>query len=534
MVKLACERAKRDLAASADPDYPFEFDAAKAERVCRFVKAFPHTKGKWAAKREPFVLQLFQSFIICQLFGWVRKKDGLRRFRKALVMLPRKSGKSDLAARIGLYMFAADGEFGAEVYSGATTEKQAWEVFRPALLMSKATPAFLERFGVQTFKQSIAIPETGARFEPLIGKPGDGSSPSCAIVDEYHEHPSDDLTETMRTGMGAREQPLLLQISTAGSNTSGPCFMAQQEAERMLRGLVQDDELFALLYGIDSTDDWTDPETLKKANPNYDVSVSGEFLLSQHRDAMQNARLQSAYQTKHLNRWVGARSAFFDLPKWLACKRDIKLDDFKGKRCFLGLDLASTVDVNALAMLFQDGERFSLFAKYYMPEATVELGHNQHFQAWAREGWLTVTDGEMVDMMRIKDDIVDLASRFAIAELAYDPFQATMLVTELMKEGVPCVEMRPTVLNFSAPMKQLDGLIRSGRLEHPGDPVMTWMVGNVTALMDAKDNVYPRKERPENKIDGVIAALAALARQMANADAGLSVYELLAAQRRVA
>jgi phage terminase large subunit-like protein len=250
-VRLACERSRRDREASAAADYPYAFDPAKAERVCRFLELFPHTKGRWAAQREPFALQPWQAFMVTEVFGWVRKRGGARRFRKALLLVPRKNGKSDLAARVGLYMMAADGDHGAEVYSGATTEKQAWEVFRPALLMAKATPRFLEHYGVQTFKQSMSVASTASRFEPLIGKPGDGASPSCAIVDEYHEHDADDLAQTMLTGMGSREQPLMLYITTAGSNTSGPCYALQLEAQRMLDGVTPDEELFALVHGID-------------------------------------------------------------------------------------------------------------------------------------------------------------------------------------------------------------------------------------------------------------------------------------------
>ena len=333
----------------------------------------------------------------------------------------------------------------------------------------------------------------------------------------------------MLTGMGSREQPLMLFITTAGSNISGPCYSLQLEAQRMLEGVTPDDELFALIYGIDQDDDWTDPEMLRKANPNYAISVGAEFLLARHRDAMANAREQGVYQTKHLNRWVGARCAFFDLPKWIACRREIELDDYAGHPVRLGVDLASTVDVNAVSILIRDGERYTSFSRFYLPEATVERGHNQHYQTWAREGRLIVTPGEIVDMERIRDDILDLATRFQIAEVGYDPFQATMLVVELMKAGIPCVEIRPTVLNFSAPMKHLDGLIRAGRLEHDGCPVMTWMIGNTVAMADAKDNVYPRKEQGESKIDGTVALLMALARDMAAPPpAQVSMYETLA------
>lgn len=525
-VVRACERHRRDLKASADPAYPYWFDATKADRVCRFLEALPHTKGRWAAKQEPFVLQPWQAFFVCSIFGWVRKLDGLRRFRRALLFVPRKCGKSDLAARIGLYMLAADGEHGAEVFSGATTRDQAHEVFRPALLMTRATAAFRERFGVEPYRASIAVPGTGGRFEPVIGKPGDGSSPSCAIVDEYHEHDTDELAATMFTGMGAREQPLLLFTSTAGTNTAGPCFQLVAEAERVLDDLVQDEQFFALVYGLDADDDWTDPALLRKANPNYNVSVSEDHLLAAHRDAMQNARQQGSYQIKHLNRWVGARSAYFDLPKWMACRREIALDDFTGKRVILGLDLASTIDIAALTMLFRDNERYTTFSKFYLPEAAVEKVGAQHYQAWRREGRITVTDGEMIDFSFIREDLADLAQQFVIDMVAYDPHQATMLVTELVKDGLRCTEVRPTVLNFSQPMKQLDGLMRAGRIEHDGCPVMTWMVGNVVAFTDAKDNVYPRKQRDENKIDGVVALLMALAYDMAaTPPPETSVYE---------
>lgn len=530
LVRLACQRHRDDDAASADPSYPYEFEPAAAERVCKFAEIFPHTKGRWAARNEKFSLAPWQAFAICMIFGWKRRVDRLRRFRKAMILVSRKNGKSDLSARIGLYMFAGDGEAGAEVYSGATSEKQAWEVFRPALMMSKAVPAFLEHYGVQPLKQSIAIPGTASRMEPLIGKPGDGASPSCAIVDEYHEHDTDDLVQTMITGMGAREQPLLLIISTAGVNTAGPCYAMVKEAERVLDGLVDDPELFALLYGLDDQDAWTDPSMLRKANPNYGVSVSEDYLLSRHRDAMQNARMQGIYQVKHLNRWVGARTAYFELPKWLACRREVTLDQFHGQQCWAGLDLATKTDINALVLLFEpEPGRFVVFGRFYLPEATVDRHDNQHYQAWAREGRLIVTDGEIVDMERIRDDVLDLGRRFRI-DLGYDPYQATMMANSLASGGMICTEVGQTVLNFSQPMKDIDGLIRTGSMEHDGCPVMTWMIGNVTAKVDAKENVYPRKERPENKIDGPVALIIAKARHGAQEATRrpVSVYERLA------
>lgn len=213
---------------------------------------------------------------------------------------------------MALYGFTCDGEFGAEVYSGATTEKQAQEVFRPARLMCKRTPMLMEAFGIEANASNLNRPEDGARFEPLIGNPGDGSSPSLAVVDEYHEHQTDALYTTMLTGMGARRQPLMWAITTAGYNIEGPCYDKRREVVEMLSGTVPNDELFGIIYTIDEGDDWTKPEALVKANPNMGVSVYKDFLLSQQQRAINNARHAGTFKTKHLNIWVAARDAFYN------------------------------------------------------------------------------------------------------------------------------------------------------------------------------------------------------------------------------
>lgn len=233
-VKLACRRQLKDLARQGKKAFPYRFEPEKAERICRFIELLPHTKGKWAAKRELLRLSPWQKFILTTLFGWIRTKDGLRRFREAYIEVPRKNGKSIKAAGVGLYCLSADDEHGAEVYSGATSEKQAWEIFRPARLMAKRTPDLCERFGIEVNASTLAIPENGSRFEPLIGSPGDGASPSCVLIDEYHEHDSDELYDAMVTGMGAREQPITFIITTAGSNMAGPCYIKRGQVVNVL------------------------------------------------------------------------------------------------------------------------------------------------------------------------------------------------------------------------------------------------------------------------------------------------------------
>lgn len=526
-IRLACERHRRDLEKSKRRDWPYRFDPALAERGCRFAELLPHVKGRWAAGTpKPIRLEPAQCFEVGSIFGWVRKSNGKRRFRKARSYKPRKNGKSIIAAAIGLYMFAADGEPGAEVYSGATSEKQAWEVFGPARLMAKNTQDFLDQFGVDVNAKSLIRLEDMSKFEPMIGNPGDGASPHCAITDEYHEHATDSQLSTMETGMGAREQPLSLVISTAGDNIAGPCRDDWLECQKMLEGILENDELFALIFTIDAEDDWTSEASLRKANPNFDISVSGEFLLSQQREAINNPRKQGHFKTKHLNLWVQARDAFVNMQRWAECeKKSHKLENFLGERVHLGLDLASKVDIAALELLFpRDNGRFVRFGRYYLPEETVQLKENQHYRAWRDLGLLTVTEGNIIDFRRIEEDILQIRDDFDLVDAAYDPHQATMLVSRLTDEGIPMIEVRPTVLNFSEPMKTIEALIRDRKLEHGVDPVMDWAMSNVVAKTDAKDNVYPRKERPENKIDPFVALCMAMARAMQSSEEDISSF----------
>ena len=514
---LPCQKYLDDLAYSKkNKDSKYYFDKQAAERVLFIKQQMPHTKGKWARERQKLILEPWQCFFNMNVFGWRNRETGFRKYRKALLIVPRKNGKSAEAASTGNYMFACDGEYGAEVYSGATNEKQAWEVFRPAKIMVQNNPDFKDYFGIEVNASNMNRAKDGSRFEPIIGNPGDGSSPHCAIVDEYHEHDSDRLVDTMETGMGARDQPLMLIITTAGDNISGACYQLQIDLQKVLEGVVKNEQLFGLIYTIDTDDDWATVDALKKANPNFGVSVSEEFLLNQLQVAKNNARKQSVFKTKHLNVWVGSREAYFNVERWQQSgDSSYKIEDYYGKRAYIGLDLASKVDIAALEILIRLGEKeFIRFGKYYLPESAIENSNNEHYRGWVEEGYITVTDGEIIDYELIKTDILSLCSKFELAELAYDPFQATMLVTALMSHGVPVVELGNTVKNMSEPMKQVDGMIRSRSIKHNGDPVMSWMISNVVARVDAKDNVFPRKEREENKIDGAVALIMAMNRAL--------------------
>lgn len=537
-IRLQARRFLAELKQQRSKEFPFRFDAEKAARACKFIERLPHSKGKWARSKETLRLEPWQVWIIACTFGWIRKRDGLRRFRVLFVVVPRKNGKSALSAGVALYMLCADGEFGAEVYSGATNEKQAWEVFGPARLMAHRTPALLAKFGVEVNAKSLVRVADNSKMETIVGDPGDGQSPSCAIHDEYHEHADDGQVDTMQTGMGARDQPLQVKITTAGDNLAGPCYTEIQEQREKLAGIGHnggpplDDETFFVEYTIDEGDDWKDEAALRKANPNYDVSVSADFLKARQRDAITTPRKAGVFKTKHLNLWVAAKAAYFDVEAWRRCRDPdlpargadaIQLEQLRGRRCIASMDLASKVDIAALELLFPPiggrptpDDPYIRIGFYFVPSETVLKV--PAYQAWDAQGLLNVTGGEIIDYDEILEVLRDARSRFQLEQVAYDPHQATYLVTTMQKDGFPVLEYRPIVVNFSEPMKELDALTRAGTLRHGGCPVMEWQINNVVATLDAKDNVYPRKPREEAKIDNPVALIAALGTAMAGSE----------------
>lgn len=528
-VRLACQRHLDDLEWQKDEGFRYRFDAKAAARVCRFIELMPHTKGKWAAQKQMIVLEPWQVFLTCVGFGWIRKHDGTRRYRRIVLVVPRKNGKSAWAAAVGLYMLLADGEDGAEVYSGATGMYQAGYVFRPAQIMARRRPDMLSHYGAEVNASNIHVLATESKFEPLVGKPGDGASPNCAIIDEYHEHETDVLLDTMETGMGARDQPLTLVITTAGDNISGPCYAMQDRAQKALEGTVADDETFAMIYGVDEGDDWTDPAILRKANPNFGVSVSEDFLLHRQREALSSPRKAGVFRTKHLNIWVQSRAAYFDVQRYMkAADPDLDLSAFAGQEAIIGVDLADKRDLTAVELLFRYKEGFARFGRYYAPEETVELPHNEHLRAWRDAGQLIQTDGAVTDQREILADIMEDLATFEVSEVVFDPWHSRQIAVELIDQGVTCFEFRGSPSNMNEPMRGLDALIASGDLHHGGDLPFTWMLSNVVDGSKTSDLHRPAKERPENKIDGPVACMMALGRWLMHEAPAKSFWEAVA------
>lgn len=520
-VRAACKRQLDDLARNG---WRWRFNEARGARVCKFIERLCHIKGPLAGQK--IRLEPWQSFVLTTVFGWVDAETGMRRFRRGYTEVPRGNGKSALSSGIGLYMLAADGEGGAEVYSAATTRDQARIVFRDAQHMARKSPDLATQLGVTVSAHNIHVLRTASKFEALSaeGSTLDGLNIHCAIVDELHAHRSRDVYDVIETGTGKRPQSLLWVITTAGSDRSGICYEVRTYVSRVLDGVVEDDSQFGVIYGLDEGDEWHAPESWAKANPNWGVSVMPDVVGQLAKKAMQLPSAQNNFLTKHLNTWVNADTAWLPAEAWAACADpDLTLDDFASEECVIGLDLATKTDIAAKVYLFtkqiEGAEHYYLFGRYYLPESALSDGRNASYSGWEISGRLVATPGDVTDFGMIEAEILEDASRFRVRDVAYDPWQSADLAQRLQANGASVVEYRATVQNFSAPMKEMAALVLQRRLHHDCCPVLAWMVSNVVCHMDAKENIYPRKERPENKIDGVIGAIMAIGRKMALTEA---------------
>ena len=527
-VKLACQRFIDDVSESQSGGR-WELELERVEKVCKFLGRMPHVKGRWAAKSETFALADWQVFATVNLYGWVDRDTGLRRFREGYIQVPRKNGKSFWFAGLGNYHFAADGDYGAEVYSGATSEKQAWEVFRPARLQWVKSEALAKEYDVEVNAKNLAIISSGNRFEPIIGNPGDGSSPSCAIVDEFDAHDSWAMLDTMQTGMGDREETLLLVITTAGTSIGGPCHDKYNECKKILEGTVKDDRVFALIYEPDEGDRWDCMETVEKVNPNFGISVNPEYLQTQLEQARRSGPKQNAFRTKHLNQWVGARTSWMNMLAWQAARGKGR-EAFKGKPCYAAVDLAQKIDVCTVSTTFRDGDKFHTFVDAFVPRGAMGRGDKrtpvEQYLKFEGLDNFHLTEGDATDYGAIEGFILELSQQYQVRGLGYDQWQAEYLAQRLTGEGVSCMQYQQNVKNMSAPMKEIEARVLEKKFRHDGCPLLTWFVGNVMSRRDEKENEYPAKENKDspNKIDGAVSMIMSMGLWMAEKDYG-SVYD---------
>ncbi|MGC1784462.1 MAG: terminase TerL endonuclease subunit [Acidobacteriaceae bacterium] len=531
-VRQACKRHLDDLKRSRTAEYRWTFDPEKANRFCRFAEAFPHIKDDFlghASRRERIRLEPWELFIGCSIFGWVNKKKGFRRFTEAFIEVARKNGKTTFAALVLLYCFAADGEFCAEIFAGAASKEQAGEVFLAAKAMTQAATEFREAFGVWVNSASLVIQSQAASFKMLKGQPADGPSPHCVAADEYHEYKTDRLLDWARTGMQARRQPLLFEITTAGSNTASPCYNKHLEAQEVLTGRRDNERLFCIIYTVDKGVDWKSKKALLMANPNFGVSVNPEIIEADQFQATQSAIRQNGFKTKNLNIWVNQRVAWMNMVKWDACADPtLRIEDFRHDDCIEAVDLASRRDTVSTVRLFKreapDGtEHFYCFSRHYLNEQQIHDPKNTHFLEWASKGYLIETPGDITDYLRVNDDLAKDANELLVREIVFDPLHAAPLIQFLQQredwnQGVEFVELKQSEENMSAPMKEFEAIVLSGRFHFDGNPLLTWMIGNTIVRPSRRENWYPERENVERKIDGAVAIILGINRWMGSTE----------------
>ena len=512
--RLACERQKNDLLRK---DWQYEFDVDRAVKPCKFISLLKHIKGPKAG--TCIELEPWQCFIITTLFGWVDKLSRARRFLVSYTEVARGNGKSCLASGIALYMLCADGEVGPDVYSFAVDKEQAKIVYDDAVSMVNNNEALQRAFGIKVLSNSIKIKRTNGTFKPMSSetKKLDGLNPHCAIIDELHAHPTRKVYDLVKKGMVKRLQPLLFAITTAGYILDGICMEVRTLVQHVLKGDIVSDTTFGIIFSADEGDEWDSLTAIKKANPNFNISVFARNINDDIGAARLSIQNQNDFKTKHLDIWCNSNSQWLDVSKWDKCRCEEKLEDFIGCPCIIGMDLASKIDLATIVLVFwkynelEDRLHFYCYQKSWLPEKRIKSSSNVFYQNWVNEGYLKTNSGEITDYTQIESEIVEISKQFDILCVAYDPAQATMISQNLMNYGICMVELSQTLRNISEPMKQVQALVYSGRLHNNGDPLFRWQAGNVVAHVDAKENIYPRKEKSagDPKIDSMMALIMA-------------------------
>lgn len=528
LIRLACERHLRDLEDGVQRG--LRFDRAAAQHAIDWFGFLKHSKGEWAGK--DFELAAWQQFILWTLFGW-KRADGLRRFRTAYVEVPRKNGKSTLAAGIGLYLLVADGEPGSEVYSAATKRDQAKISWGEAVRMVRASPALSRMVRHWRASDTLSINATASRYQPLGADADnmDGLNVHGAIIDELHAHKSRAIVEVLETATGARRQPLIFEITTAGTDQTSICYEHHEYSRQILEGSIRDDTWFAYIATIDEGDDWTDPTTWAKANPNLGVSVKVDDLERKAEKARRLPAAQNAFRRLHLNQWTQQTDRWIDLSLWDENAGEVNEELLVGRECYGGLDLSAVSDLTAWVMVFpekDDPETVQILARFWCPEAKLVDEANRYreqYRIWAAGGWLSTTPGDAIDYQFIKAQILRDAARFRIVDLNVDRlFQGYQLSQELADEGLQVFGMGQGFLSMAAPMKEFERRLLAKKLHHGNNPVLRWMADNVAVKMDPAGNLKPDKAASQGRIDGIVALIMALDRAMRHAG-NSSVYE---------
>ena len=508
------------------------YDKDSADYAVMFIESLCHTKGTWAGK--PFELIDWQEQIIRDIFGTL-KPNGYRQFNTAYIEIPKKQGKSELAAAVALLLLCGDGEERAEVYGCAADRNQAKIVFDVAVDMVRFCPALMSRVKILESQKKLIYKPTNSSYQVLSADVANkhGFNTHGVIFDELHTQPNRKLYDVMTQGSGdARMQPLYFLITTAGTDTNSICYEIHQKALDIEAGRKIDPTFYSVIYGADESEDWTDPKVWMKANPSLGITVGIDKVKAACDSARQNPGEENAFRQLRLNQWVKQSVRWMPMEKWDACNFQVSEDDLEGRVCYGGLDLSSTTDMTAFVLVFpprDEDDKFVVLPYFWIPEDTLDLRvRRDHvpYDVWERQGYLQTTEGNVVHYGYIEKFIESLEERFNIREIAFDRWGAVQMVQNLEGMGFTVVPFGQGFKDMSPPTKELMKLVLEQRIAHGGHPVLRWNMDNIFIRTDPAGNIKADKEKSTEKIDGAIATIMALDRAIrCGNDTGESVYD---------
>ena len=508
------------------------YDKAKADRAVMFIQSLKHTKGKWEGK--PFILMKWQEQIIRDIFGII-KDDGCRQFRQAYVEIPKKNGKSELAAAIALYMLFADNEPSAEVYGAANDRSQASIVFDVAKRMVELSPALLKRSKIAATNKRIVCNTNAGFYQVLSAEVGTkaGLNVSCLVYDEIFAAPNRQLYDILCKGSSdARSNPLFFFITTAGNNRNSICYELHQKARDILDGKKIDSTFYPVIYGLEPDEDWHDEANWFRANPSLGETIALDRVRDAYQDALSNLAEENIFRQFRLNTWVSNTARWMSMDAWDRCSFCVDPSELEGRICYGGLDLSSSIDITALVLIFpptDPDDKYAILPYFWIPEDTIAQRVKRDkvpYDVWLGKGLVFATEGNVVDYDVIEKFILQLRERFNFKELAYDRWNSSMLIQHLINDDVLCVPFGQGFSSMSTPTKELMKMTLEGRFAHGGNEVLRWMMDNVYIKTDPAGNIKMDKEKSTERIDGAVALVMALDRAIRNeGDPDESVYD---------
>lgn len=514
---LACERHQRDRAREGTPEFPWRLDLDKVWRFLVFVRELKHYKGEWAG--QEIVLEPWQVFGLGSIFGWVHVETGLRRFRRSWYEVPRKNGKSLMAAIVALYITFFDGEGGSEGYCAATKKDQAKIVFGDCQQLVKSS---ILKVGIESFVRILSDPVTMSKLEPLGADSDstDGLNPNLVIQDEFHAYKDRRMTAVLETATSARRQPHDMRITTAGDDPVSPGGDEHNYACEILEGVVSDETCLAFIAHADLEDDWADVETWRKANPNFSISVKSDDLRAKAEKAKNMPSATAEFQQKHLNLWVNTSAPCLSMDGWRKGQTTWTAEDMKGEPCFVGFDLASRLDLFSLSFLFpptQTRVQWRLLNFIWTPLETVkERAHADRapYDIWVQQKWLLTSSGTENDPNLMREVLKKHRDQFRILHIGYDPWHAHDVIRDLKAiDGFPedkIVAVGQTYRDLSAAEATFQAAVASGHIDARGCPVTAWAASNVVNVPDGKGNIQFSKRKSRGRIDPIKSATIAM------------------------